>query len=170
MSNPNHEPVRHLGLKEGMESFEGTPFVPMIEAALSEAGIDPVGYDPLRYGHDEYCGLPATTPSDRHSPKSPSPIITYLDKAVQSGQIAVIKPALGTVSFKQYSMYPLEGAEPIDPNAWRTSKLATIGMVSFTDSVTGQVLAYGAPLSGDGGREGHAIISTNSVTIDQQVG
>jgi hypothetical protein len=159
------EQAPRLFLSEAMASFEGTELAPLIGASLAEAGINPAGYEPKKHGHFEYRGFPATeADSDGYSDHTPSPIVTAIEKGIDSGEITMERmPEHSDVRIPAWSMYPRDESDPYAGNAWRTAKLTMLGGYKLTDTQTGNVLAYMPRLGSDGGRGGYAIISTNDV-------
>lgn len=168
ITNNSNEQIQYLGLAEAMASFEGTALVPIIEASLTEAGINSSGYDPVKFNHANYCGL-LTTEVDSHDAISDtvSPIVTALNREIKEGRLQVVTPELGAVRLPSWSMYPQDGADPYEGNAWRTSKVSKVSLREFRDVQTGNVVAYAVRLGSDGGRPGYAIISTNDVLDGQ---
>ncbi|MET0980308.1 MAG: hypothetical protein ABWX90_03570 [Candidatus Saccharimonadales bacterium] len=157
------EKETHLGLKGALESFEGTALIPLIKASLEEADIKPYAYDLEESGHAEYLGFPATSARRNSSGESSlSPIVSAIKVALEQGEID-LELASKNVRLKPWSMYPEDGSDPYAGNAHRTSKLNSVGLLALKDAESGEVLAFAARLASDGGRGGHAFISTNDV-------
>jgi hypothetical protein len=152
-----------LGLKGALESFEGTALIPLIKASLEEANIKPYAYDLEKSGHAEYLGLPATSARRNGGGESSlSPIVSAIKVALEEEKIS-LEPASENVRLKPWRMYPEDGSDPYVGNAHRTAKLNNAGLLALKDAESGEILAFAARLGSDGGRAGHAFISTNDV-------
>jgi hypothetical protein len=86
-----------------------------------------------------------------------------IEAALEDETMTVSHPKIGSVKLKPWSMYPSDGSDPWEGNAHRTAKLNSVGLLELKSVETDEVVAYAAPLSSDGGREGFAILSTNDV-------
>jgi hypothetical protein len=154
-ANTPHE--KYIGLKGALKSFETTPLAPLIETALAEASIAPYAYDLSEAGHFNYCGLPATeAQATGEEEMVESPIVSAIANGIDAGEIVLRPVALNTVRFATT-------AETPNSNAARLSKLFPIALTSLHDAASDELLAYAVPLSPDGGRTGHAFVSTQDV-------
>lgn len=163
MTTREQGPIQPYGFAEALISFEGTPFAGFIAESLTQAGIDPSGYDPRRHGHDNYMGLLASTPDGVGERTNPSPVITALERSITSNEITLSHVDQSQVGIPPWSMYPADGSDPYQGNAWRTSKLSSFSLMELRDAQTGSTLGYLAGLSSDGGRQGYALLSINDV-------
>jgi hypothetical protein len=168
IENPKSlEQETHLGLKGALKSFEGTALIPTIRAALEAAAIRPYAYDLEMSGHAQYFGFPATCERGRTEEESElSPIVKAIFAGLEEDKMILEYPERGTVHLKSWSMYPADGSDPYEGNAFRTAKLFSDSLLAVKDVETDEVLAYAASLSSDGGRKGYAFISTNDVIPD----
>ena len=147
-----------IGLQGAMSSFEGTLLVPLIKNALDTAGIDPRKYE-IADEHAIYRGLPATERrfNEDESVKV-SPIIEAIFDGLEDGSIVTQPTGFDKVDI-------VSDKDNKTSNARLLTKLYSFNLEEIIDVKSGDVMAYAAPLSSDGGRSGYAILSTNDVLV-----
>jgi hypothetical protein len=157
---PDAEYGERLGLKGILGAFEGTPMVPLIREALSTAGINPPQYDLEKSGHYNYYGLPTTLPNSSQRGMTMSPIAEAVHEGLDSDRISLRRVDPNTVRF-------VNGVEAPDVYPNLLNRLVPLNVNALHDVATDKMLAYAVPLSSDGGRPGHVILSTNQVVVEQ---
>lgn len=158
-----------LNLKGSLKSFLGTELAPLIKKSLESVDINPNMYELENYGHENYCGFPVTEAKNPYSNEDVelSPIVLAIFDGVREGKIVLDYTAPNDVELIPATMDRFNGSDEtfhgLGSNADKLRKLLSVSLEGLVDTETGNVLAYAVALSGDGGREGHAIISTNDV-------
>ena len=147
-----------IGLQGPMSSFEGTSLVSLIKEALDTAGIDPRKYE-ISNEHANYHGFPATERGfNEDEDVKLSPIIEAIFDGLENGSI-VTKPA------DPNKVNIISDKDNKTSNARLLTKLYSFNLEEILDAKSGNIMAYAAPLSSDGGRSGYAILSTNDVIL-----
>ena len=160
-----------LRLRGALESFQGTSMAGLIDSSLQASGIDPAAYDPKEYGHYQYMGFPTNQSQGVHDAdfdEGVSPIITALNGELEAGRIIIEKVDHTSVDMLPWSVHTKDASNPYEGNAFRTSKLMSVGMLAFKDAETGTVMAYAPRLGSDGGRPGRVLISVNDVRLSEK--
>jgi hypothetical protein len=158
-----------LNLKGSLKSFLGTELAPLIKKSLESANINPNTYELENYGHENYYGFPVTEAKSPYATEDVelSPIVLAIFDGVREGKIVLDYTVSNDVELIPATMDRFNGSnEPfhgIGSNADILRKLFSTSLEGLVDAETGNVLAYAVALSSDGGKEGHAIISTNDV-------